>query len=112
MDIKEIYRIIGNRIRNERIKRGMTLEELGEKVERDWSYLSQIERGKSAPSLETLVRISEVLNIPLSNLFKLDKPNVKYKSDPYLNKIHYILKDKDEKYKKVISDFLQQISKH
>ena len=111
MDIKELYKSIGQKVRDKRISIGMTLEELSEKVDRDWSYLSQIERGKSVPSIETLVKISEVLDIPLGDLFKTHKPVKKYKADPYLEKINYILKDKDDEYKKIVTNFISQVFK-
>jgi transcriptional regulator with XRE-family HTH domain len=54
---------IGERIKALRTEQGMTLAELGEKVKLSTSYLSQIERGKTAPSLSTLMDIAKALNI-------------------------------------------------
>ena len=111
MASNEVYKNIGKIIRAERNKKGLTLEELGEKVDRDWSYLSQIERGKSVPSIETLARISDALNIPLNSLFKTGNYVSKSKKDPHLEKINYVLKDKNVKYKKIVADFVTRLFK-
>jgi transcriptional regulator with XRE-family HTH domain len=48
----------------------MTLAELGEKANLSISYLSQIERDKTSPSLTTLETIARSLNIGLRYLFE------------------------------------------
>lgn len=50
----------------------MTLAELGEKANLSTSYLSQIERDKTSPSLTTLETIAKSLNIGLRTLFETD----------------------------------------
>jgi len=50
----------------------MTLAELGEKANLSISYLSQIERDKTSPSLTTLETIAKSLNIGLRYLFESD----------------------------------------
>lgn len=63
---------IGERIKALRTERAMTLAELGEKVRLSSSYLSQIERDKTTPSLATLIDISKVLNVGLRYFFEVD----------------------------------------
>ena len=63
---------IGERIKSFRIGHGMTLAELGEKANLSTSYLSQIERDKTSPSLSTLETIARSLNIGLRSLFETD----------------------------------------
>lgn len=46
-----------------RIERGMTLAELGERVNLSASYLSQIERDRLTPSLATLMEIARALDV-------------------------------------------------
>ncbi|HAV21214.1 MAG: helix-turn-helix domain-containing protein [Bacillota bacterium] len=52
---------IGRRIRNLRLKKGLTQEELGERTDLTKGYISQIERDLSSPSMETFFDILEVL---------------------------------------------------
>jgi transcriptional regulator with XRE-family HTH domain len=61
---------IGERIKGLRAQQGMTLAELGEKVNLSTSYLSQVERDRTTPSLATLTAIARVLNVGLRYFFE------------------------------------------
>ena len=63
---------IGERIKTLRTGQGLTLAELGEKANLSTSFLSQIERDKTSPSLTTLETIAKSLNIGLRSLFETD----------------------------------------
>jgi len=108
--MKSVYEQIGKVIRKARQQRGLTLEELAEKCERDWSYISQIERARSVPSIETLRRICEVLRIPLSSLFSIHTP-VEYKYDPLTGRIVALLDNTSPRDKKVIASYLKHFLK-
>lgn len=54
---------IGELIKSLRTEQGMTLAELGDKVSLSPSYLSQIERDRTIPSLSTLVNVASALNV-------------------------------------------------
>ena len=43
----------------------------------DWSFIGGIERGRSIPSIATLNKIADALNVPLTYLFEIDKPVIK-----------------------------------
>lgn len=62
---------VGRRIRAERLRRGLTLRELATKVGVTPSALSQLERGRTSPSLATLKAISSALGLTIGNLFPL-----------------------------------------
>ncbi|OGS33993.1 MAG: hypothetical protein A2474_07655 [Elusimicrobia bacterium RIFOXYC2_FULL_34_12] len=108
--LNELYENIGKIIRNARKTRGLTLEGLAEKVGRDWSFLSQIERGKSIPSIETLFLICRVLEIPVSDLFKSSK-TYSYKIDSEIDKLIWLLKDTSPSDKKMVTNVVKQILK-
>jgi transcriptional regulator with XRE-family HTH domain len=61
---------IGDKIREVREKRGATLRALAEEARVSESLVSQIERGKVAPSLDTLMAIVGALDIDLEWLFR------------------------------------------
>lgn len=63
---------IGERIKALRLKHGMTLAELSRKTNLSTSYLSQIERDKTTPSLSTLTGIAKMLNVPLRHFFETE----------------------------------------
>lgn len=56
---------IGEGIRRERLRRGLTLAQLASQVNLTVSALSQIERGASDPSISSLRRIAQAFTIPM-----------------------------------------------
>lgn len=62
------YRLLGTRIRQERININMTQEALAEKANISASFMGQIERGDRKLSLETLVNIAKVLDVSIDYL--------------------------------------------
>lgn len=66
MDIKKL---IGARIGEIRNKKEITQEELSCKIDINPKYLSSIERGKENPTLNTLIRIAESLEVDLGEIF-------------------------------------------
>ena len=59
---------LGAVIRAQRKKAGRTLQDVARQVEFSISYLSQIERNLLTPSVSTLKRIADVLEIPAGQL--------------------------------------------
>ena len=59
---------IGARVRHHRKQNGLSQEELAEQVETNRVYISNIERGEAAPSLEMLLNIANVLNVSADDL--------------------------------------------
>lgn len=57
------YSAVGKRISLIRKNRGMTQEQLAEKVELSNIYISHIENSRSIPSLETLMKLCSALDI-------------------------------------------------
>ncbi|NMC12924.1 MAG: helix-turn-helix domain-containing protein [Chloroflexi bacterium] len=60
---------IGQRIKDIRTRRGWTLDELAKRTNCTPGFLSQLERGKVAPSITTLYGIAEVLEIKITDFF-------------------------------------------
>ena len=59
----------GQRLREIRANRRMTQEEFAELVGMSVDFLSLIERGRNAPSFETLDRIAKKLKLHVADLF-------------------------------------------
>lgn len=57
------YNVIGRRIRNIRIEKGLTQEELADKIDISIAFLSRVERGTSKINLKRLTQIAELLNV-------------------------------------------------
>lgn len=60
---------IGRRLRDLRRRRALTLQTLSEESGVSVGMLSQMERGVSAPSIRTLQRVAEALEVPISWFF-------------------------------------------
>ncbi|HXX19874.1 MAG TPA: helix-turn-helix transcriptional regulator [Candidatus Acidoferrum sp.] len=59
----------GHRLREIRAQRRMTQERFAEVLDISVDFLSLVERGISAPSFETIERISKRLKVPVAELF-------------------------------------------
>ncbi len=66
---KEILKQVGVFIYNQRKKRGVTIKDLNLMTGVGTAVISDLENTKSMPRIETLLRICEVLDISLSDLF-------------------------------------------
>ena len=60
---------IGERLRQARLRRGMTVRGLARVVDVSASLISQIETGKSSPSVSTLYAITAALEISIEDIF-------------------------------------------
>jgi transcriptional regulator with XRE-family HTH domain len=69
---QDLKKIVGVRIRAARKAEGLTQAALAEAVDRTEEAISNIERGRSLPKLELLVRLCEVLQTSLSELVEID----------------------------------------
>ena len=71
MQKKELYKLIGKNIQNERAKQGYTQETFSELMNVSWSYVSKIESGVLNLSLGKILEIADFLRIDVSNLLKI-----------------------------------------
>lgn len=69
------YELLGKQIRKQRKEKKYTLEQLAEKLDVSTTFIGQIERAKGIPSLETLVKIANVLEISIDSLLFGDLNN-------------------------------------
>ena len=75
--------ILSGNIRHLRLMKDLSQQELAEKTNISVPFLSALERGEKFPSAESLGKLSEALEVSLSELFKADSVeslNTDYKS--------------------------------
>ncbi|HEU0207214.1 MAG TPA: XRE family transcriptional regulator [Pseudolysinimonas sp.] len=60
---------LGSRLKDVRLKAGLTLRELARQADVSPSFVSQIENGKSQPSVSTLYAFARLLNVSIDELF-------------------------------------------
>lgn len=62
----------GRHLREVRLQRRMTQERFAEMLDISVDFLSLIERGRNAPSFETLEKIAKRLRVSVGDLFTFD----------------------------------------
>jgi len=72
METQEIKDILGRNIKYFRFHKQLSQSELAEKADISITFLSNIERGKMFPKVETLSRITKSLNVSVFELFRDD----------------------------------------
>jgi transcriptional regulator with XRE-family HTH domain len=65
---------VGARVRDYRVQRSMTLQQLGEATGVSQSMLSMVERGKTSASIGTLMAIADALGVRMSDLLTTEEP--------------------------------------
>ena len=66
-----VHKNIGNKIKELRAELGMTQAQLAELVGVARVSIVSIENGRFIPTIETALRISQALNVPIENIFWL-----------------------------------------
>ncbi len=61
------------RIKELRLKQGLTLEELAQRSGLTKSYLSKVERGLSVPSIATALKLAEVFGVEVGQMFGVNQ---------------------------------------
>lgn len=72
MNKNDFYKQLGRNIRHRRDKLGLTQQELADKLGISLNFMGKIEVAFSKPSLDTLIKIAEGLEISVSDLCKFD----------------------------------------
>lgn len=74
MEKSEILKIIGQNVKRIRLEKGLTQVDLVGKIEAriDTTNISRIEKGRTNATIHTLFRISQALEVPLSEVCNLD----------------------------------------
>lgn len=67
--MKDLLHKLGARLKEIRKARGLTQEALAEKVDLTPQYLSRLEAGHQSPSIETVARLAEALDLELFEVF-------------------------------------------
>lgn len=68
--MREIAKIVGQRVRNYRTEKGFSQEKLAEMAGCHPTYIGQVERGEKNATLESIEKIASAMCIPLSKLFE------------------------------------------
>lgn len=93
-DIVDYRKKLGQRIRELRKKRGLRQEQLAELSDVEPTSVSNIENGRNYPSIQTLEKFINVLEISFSDVFQFEHNN---QPENLLEEINKILKKHPDK---------------
>ena len=80
------YSLIGKRLKNLRVSKGFTLEQLAEKLKVSIPFISRIENGNLEISLRRLSQICEILDVPEGTILNGTTTSSKsYLNDEFCN---------------------------
>ena len=103
------YKDLGKRIKEERHKLNLTQEQLAEYANISTSYMGQIERGERNVTLDTLIRITNRLNVSIDYLLK---ESIIIDSDNSLNQIKQLFEGKSQSHKQMAVDVIRVMFSH
>ena len=99
---------IGKTIKQIRKSNGYTQEKLAEKIEVSVRYISDIEQDRAKPSYEILIRICNLFNIGINQIFSKYLKVEENKTLEYKLAVYEKLNDKD---KETIENFIMFFNK-
>ena len=86
--------LLGEIIQQARVKKGYTQEQLAELAGVSLQHIGEIERGQGNPTLNSLVKLSDALDISLSELFENSE---QYKSEKEMRDLlHQLVEQSSE----------------
>ena len=79
---------IGSKIKELRVRKGLTQEELADRSELSKGFISQLERDLTSPSIATLVDILQCLGTDLKDFFNEDtEEQIVFHKEDYFEKL-------------------------
>lgn len=78
--------LFGQRLREQRLKHHLTLEQVAEKADLSANYIGMVERGLKEPGLATIVKILNALNISADELLCDLVPSASHVTDDEISK--------------------------
>lgn len=97
IDANVDFKLIGQRIKEARIKKGWSQEKLAETIKVATAFLSRVERGGTSINLNRLAQISEALDVPIEELITgVVKEDNKYLDKEFSDLLKQCSKDKQK----------------
>ena len=101
---------IGLHIRAARRNMGYTQEKLADRLDLSANFIAHLERGSRKPSLDTLIALSAILDVPLEDLLKADTTVAKAPVwNPLVRRACRLLKDAPSQQVKLVIQMLEEM---
>ena len=98
------YRLLGKRIKEERLKLGLTQERLAEDISISPAYLGQIERGERSVTLDKLIPLANRLGVTVDFLLA---DYISSSEDSSLNLIKQLLSGRSAAEKELVVNMIK-----
>lgn len=105
------YKSLGERIRKARKQQHLTQEQLAEACNLSTAHIGHIERGTRALSIESLITISDILNVSTDYLLLDVSNSTDKKLSGILNAVNDVNDDKFNRFYSVIKILAENIEK-
>lgn len=110
--VMDIYDRLAKKLRQERSRAGLSLEQLAGSAGISPSFLAYIEGGKRKPSLATVGRLAAALGLLLADLFQEEKKPAKTGADyRYIRQFASLLRDRAPREKEALLSAAKAVSK-
>lgn len=108
----KLSELVGARIKSLRVQKGLSQDQLSSKSNVERTFIANLELGKKNVTIDILVKITDALEISLSDFFNVLQPNIVEdgKDSSARNSIIKILAMNEEQ-QKDISDIISILSK-
>ncbi len=107
--MKQMSGNFGEKVRNYRILRGISQEQLALRADINVSFMGHIERGTKKPTIDTIDKILEALDIEYKEFFDAESEMVEF---TMIDKIIYELKNRTPEEQELIYDIMKRIFAH
>ena len=106
--MSNILQLVGERIRALRIERGLSQEQLALKAELNTSFIGQIERGIKSPTITSLEKLVNALDIKFEDFFSFEAPST-IKDTSVIERIGFQLSGRNIEEQEDIYQFVKQL---
>ena len=101
---------MGRRIREARLNKGLTMSKLAKDAGTSIVYIGEIERGLKMPSVNTLIKIANVLEVSIDYILRYEvKSGEKYVYDEFTSKLDTLSKEQKQTVMSILDAYINNL---
>ena len=101
---------MGRRIREARLNKGLTMSKLAKDVGTSIVYMGEIERGLKMPSVNTLIKIANALEVSIDYILRYEvKSGVRYVYDEFASKLGALSKEQKQTVMSILDAYINNL---
>ena len=111
VNVSEIAKLVGQRLRSYRLQLGLSQERVAELSGCHPTYIGQVERGEKTATIESIAKIASAIDVPLSKLFEKIDGKTTYGED-IASKCYELLLGKSKSEQEQIYRIILELDKY